>query len=78
MCWPPPSSAAQDELFGEHPGPITTSSSSSSQKNLCLIEFYTSSWKRKPHQVIISRNDVSESQFNLVLNIELQQIIDGD
>ncbi|AQK60401.1 Serine/threonine-protein phosphatase BSL1 [Zea mays] len=23
-------------------------------------------------------NDVSESQFNLVLNIELQQIIDGD
>ncbi|AQK40319.1 NO-associated protein 1 chloroplastic/mitochondrial [Zea mays] len=46
--------------------------------NLCLIEFYTSSWKRKPHQVIISRNDVSESQFNLVLNIELQQIIDGD
>ncbi|AQL04429.1 Vacuolar protein sorting-associated protein 9A [Zea mays] len=47
-------------------------------QNLCLIEFYTSSWKRKPHQVIISRNDVSESQFNLVLNIELQQIIDRD
>ncbi|ONM01076.1 NO-associated protein 1 chloroplastic/mitochondrial [Zea mays] len=46
--------------------------------NMCLIEFYTSSWKRKPHQVIIFRNDVSESQFNLVLNIELQQIIDGD
>jgi hypothetical protein len=35
MCWPPPSSsAAQDELFGERPGPITTSSSSSSQKVL--------------------------------------------
>jgi hypothetical protein len=27
---------------------------------------------------LIYRNDVSESQFNLVLNIELQQIIDGD
>uniref|UniRef100_A0A804Q6B5 Folylpoly-gamma-glutamate synthetase n=1 Tax=Zea mays TaxID=4577 RepID=A0A804Q6B5_MAIZE len=34
--------------------------------------------KRKPDQVIISRDDVSESQFNQVLNIELQQIIDGD
>jgi hypothetical protein len=27
---------------------------------------------------LIYRNDVSENQFNLVLNIELQQIIDGD
>ncbi|AQK41616.1 Ras-related protein RABH1b [Zea mays] len=34
--------------------------------------------KRKADQVIISRDDVSESQFNQVLIIGLQQIIGGD
>ncbi|AQK89302.1 putative argonaute family protein isoform X1 [Zea mays] len=43
----------------------------------CLIDFYTSSGKRKPDQVIIFRDGVSESQFNQVLNIELQQIIEA-
>ncbi|KAL5667290.1 hypothetical protein ACJX0J_019511, partial [Zea mays] len=43
----------------------------------CLIDFYTSSRKRKPDQVIIFRDGVSESQFNQVLNIELQQIIEA-
>eukprot|EP00262_Sarcandra_glabra_P005111 TRINITY_DN16421_c0_g1_i1.p1 TRINITY_DN16421_c0_g1~~TRINITY_DN16421_c0_g1_i1.p1 ORF type:complete len:914 (+),score=151.93 TRINITY_DN16421_c0_g1_i1:78-2819(+) len=42
-----------------------------------LLEFYTSSQKRKPDQIIIFRDGVSESQFNQVLNIELDQIIEA-
>uniref|UniRef100_A0A0D9W242 Piwi domain-containing protein n=1 Tax=Leersia perrieri TaxID=77586 RepID=A0A0D9W242_9ORYZ len=42
-----------------------------------LIDFYTSSGKRKPDQVIIFRDGVSESQFTQVINIELDQIIEG-
>ncbi|XP_038986924.1 protein argonaute 4B-like isoform X2 [Phoenix dactylifera] len=42
-----------------------------------LIDFYTSSAKRKPEQIIIFRDGVSESQFNQVLNIELDQIIEA-
>ena len=32
-----------------------------------LLDFYTSSGKRKPDQIIIFRDGVSESQFNQVL-----------
>ncbi|KAL9275439.1 argonaute 4B-like protein [Drosera capensis] len=42
-----------------------------------LLDFYTSSGKRKPEQIIIFRDGVSESQFNQVLNIELDQIIEA-
>ncbi|CAM0944016.1 unnamed protein product [Alopecurus aequalis] len=42
-----------------------------------LIDFYTSSGKRKPEQVIIFRDGVSESQFTQVINIELEQIIEA-
>lgn len=42
-----------------------------------LIDFYMSSGKRKPEQIIIFRDGVSESQFNQVLNIELDQIIEA-
>ncbi|XP_074285545.1 protein argonaute 4-like [Silene latifolia] len=42
-----------------------------------LIDFYTSSQKRKPENIIIFRDGVSESQFNQVLNIELDQIIEA-
>ncbi|KAI3948524.1 hypothetical protein MKW98_019274, partial [Papaver atlanticum] len=42
-----------------------------------LLDFYTSSKKRKPEQIIIFRDGVSESQFNQVLNIELDQIIEA-
>ncbi|KAL2557292.1 Protein argonaute 4 [Forsythia ovata] len=42
-----------------------------------LLDFYVSSGKRKPDQIIIFRDGVSESQFNQVLNIELNQIIEG-
>uniref|UniRef100_A0A8R7RDL5 Protein argonaute 4B n=1 Tax=Triticum urartu TaxID=4572 RepID=A0A8R7RDL5_TRIUA len=42
-----------------------------------LIDFYTSSGKRKPDQVIIFRDGVSESQFTQVINIELEQIIEA-
>ncbi|XP_073272774.1 protein argonaute 4-like [Primulina huaijiensis] len=42
-----------------------------------LLDFYTSSGKRKPDQIIIFRDGVSESQFNQVLNIELNQIIEA-
>jgi len=43
----------------------------------CLIDFYTSSGKRKPDQIIIFRDGVSESQFSQVLNIELDKIIEA-
>ncbi|PIA48671.1 hypothetical protein AQUCO_01400922v1 [Aquilegia coerulea] len=42
-----------------------------------LMDFYTSSNKRKPDQIVIFRDGVSESQFNQVLNIELDQIIEA-
>uniref|UniRef100_A0A1J3FU44 Protein argonaute 4 n=1 Tax=Noccaea caerulescens TaxID=107243 RepID=A0A1J3FU44_NOCCA len=42
-----------------------------------LIDFYTSSGGRKPQHIIIFRDGVSESQFNQVLNIELDQIIEA-
>lgn len=40
-----------------------------------LVDFYKTSGNRKPKQIIIFRDGVSESQFNQVLNIELEQII---
>ncbi|KAK9154537.1 hypothetical protein Sjap_002017 [Stephania japonica] len=42
-----------------------------------LLDFYTSSGKRKPDQIVIFRDGVSESQFSQVLNIELDQIIEA-
>ncbi|KAE8691101.1 Protein argonaute 16 [Hibiscus syriacus] len=42
-----------------------------------LLDFYNSLGKRKPDQIIIFRDGVSESQFNLVLNIELDQVIEA-
>ncbi|AQK89077.1 argonaute104 [Zea mays] len=42
-----------------------------------LIDFYTSSGKRKPEHIIIFRDGVSESQFTQVINIELDQIIEA-
>ncbi|KAL9402948.1 hypothetical protein Peur_006797 [Populus x canadensis] len=42
-----------------------------------LLDFYSSSGKRKPDQIIIFRDGVSESQFIQVLNIELEQIIEA-
>nr|XP_010943243.1 protein argonaute 16 [Elaeis guineensis]XP_029116515.1 protein argonaute 16 [Elaeis guineensis] len=40
-----------------------------------LVDFYQTSGCRKPSQIIIFRDGVSESQFSQVLNIELDQII---
>ncbi|KAL5100419.1 hypothetical protein RYX36_004746 [Vicia faba] len=42
-----------------------------------LIDFYNSSRGRKPDNIIIFRDGVSESQFNQVLNIELGNIIEA-
>ncbi|KAM3397998.1 protein argonaute 4-like [Capsicum galapagoense] len=42
-----------------------------------LLDFYVSSGKRKPEHIIIFRDGVSESQFNQVLNVELDQIIEA-
>ncbi|XP_057981140.1 protein argonaute 4B-like, partial [Malania oleifera] len=42
-----------------------------------LVDFYLSSGQRKPEQIIIFRDGVSESQFNQVLNVELDQIIEA-
>ncbi|XP_073002838.1 protein argonaute 16-like [Typha latifolia] len=39
-----------------------------------LVDFYQTSGTRKPSQIIIFRDGVSESQFSQVLNIELDQI----
>ncbi|KAL1221220.1 Protein argonaute 6 [Cardamine amara subsp. amara] len=43
--------------------------------NELFQEFYMTSQKRKPKQIIIFRDGVSETQFNQVLNIEVNQII---
>ncbi|PRQ52668.1 putative post-transcriptional gene silencing PAZ-Argonaute family [Rosa chinensis] len=40
-----------------------------------LLDFYNTSKGRKPTQIIVFRDGVSESQFNQVLNIELDQIV---
>ncbi|WOG90709.1 hypothetical protein DCAR_0309953 [Daucus carota subsp. sativus] len=40
-----------------------------------LVDFCTSSGGRRPDQIIIFRDGVSESQFDKVLNVELNQII---
>ncbi|XVF21051.1 hypothetical protein REPUB_Repub12eG0057000 [Reevesia pubescens] len=40
-----------------------------------LVDFYQTSNHCKPKQIIVFRDGVSESQFNQVLNIELEQII---
>ncbi|XP_015881205.3 protein argonaute 16 [Ziziphus jujuba] len=40
-----------------------------------LMDFYRTSNQRKPTQIIVFRDGVSESQFNQVLNVELDQII---
>ncbi|KAI3723141.1 hypothetical protein L2E82_34527 [Cichorium intybus] len=42
-----------------------------------LDDFYLSTPKLKPMNIIIFRDGVSESQFNQVLNIELNQIIEA-
>ncbi|RHN51302.1 putative post-transcriptional gene silencing PAZ-Argonaute family protein [Medicago truncatula] len=42
-----------------------------------LVDFYNSSGQRKPANIIIFRDGVSESQFNQVLNVELGQIIEA-
>ncbi|XP_004298218.1 PREDICTED: protein argonaute 4A-like [Fragaria vesca subsp. vesca] len=43
--------------------------------NELLLDFYNTSNHRKPEQIIIFRDGVSESEFNQVLNLELDQII---
>nr|VDD33029.1 unnamed protein product [Brassica oleracea] len=40
-----------------------------------LFDFYTSSGNRRPEHIIIFRDGVSESKFNQVLNIELDQMM---
>ncbi|KAI4363779.1 hypothetical protein MLD38_019952 [Melastoma candidum] len=40
-----------------------------------LMDFYLSCNGRKPTQIIVFRDGVSESQFNQVLNIEIKQIV---
>lgn len=42
-----------------------------------LKDFYSSSKNVKPEHIIIFRDGVSESQFNQVINIELNQIIEA-
>ncbi|XP_071686025.1 protein argonaute 4-like isoform X2 [Rutidosis leptorrhynchoides] len=42
-----------------------------------LLDYYVTSAQRKPEQIIIFRDGVSESQFSQVLNIELDQIIEA-
>ncbi|CAK7349045.1 unnamed protein product [Dovyalis caffra] len=40
-----------------------------------LVDFFRTSKGHKPKQIIVFRDGISESQFNQVLNIELEQII---
>ncbi|KAJ6864167.1 hypothetical protein NC651_034873 [Populus alba x Populus x berolinensis] len=48
-----------------------------SQSPKVEMNYYKSSGQTKPAQIIIFRDGVSESQFNQVLNIELDQIIEA-
>ncbi|CAN8247740.1 unnamed protein product [Cochlearia groenlandica] len=59
-----------DSLFQ----PVENTKGDNGIMNELLVEFYKTS-KRKPKQIIIFRDGVSESQFNQVLNIEVDQII---
>ncbi|KAG2273588.1 hypothetical protein Bca52824_056143 [Brassica carinata] len=43
--------------------------------NELFVEFFKTSYARKPKQIIMFRDGVSESQFNQVLNIVVDQII---
>ncbi|XP_019158172.1 PREDICTED: protein argonaute 4-like [Ipomoea nil] len=61
-----------DNLF--KPGPDKTDDGIMRE---LLLDFYFSTQKMKPKQIIIFRDGVSESQFNQVLNIELDQIIEA-
>ncbi|KAI3454374.1 hypothetical protein Pfo_011037 [Paulownia fortunei] len=40
-----------------------------------LLEFYASSGQKKPAQIIIFRNGLSTSQFDQILNVEMDQIL---
>nr|AGS47795.1 argonaute 8 [Salvia miltiorrhiza] len=65
----PPRSEMIDSLFK----PVSETEDAGIFREL-LDDFYKSSGRR-PEQIIIFRDGVSESQFNQVLNVELEQII---
>ncbi|PIA48666.1 hypothetical protein AQUCO_01400920v1 [Aquilegia coerulea] len=68
--------SARDEMIKSLFKPVSDTVDEGIMQEL-LLDFYVSSGKRKPDNVVIFRDGVSESQFNQVLNIELDQIIEA-
>ncbi|KAF5187030.1 argonaute 4B [Thalictrum thalictroides] len=68
--------SARDEMIKSLFKPVSDTVDEGIMQEL-LLDFYISSGKRKPDNVVIFRDGVSESQFNQVLNIELDQIIEA-
>ncbi|KAK6928957.1 Protein argonaute, N-terminal, partial [Dillenia turbinata] len=62
-----------DDLFKPEPN---TNKDDGIMREL-LLEFYGSTRGRKPENIIIFRDGVSESQFNQVLNLELDSIMEA-
>ncbi|XP_048137588.1 protein argonaute 16-like [Rhodamnia argentea] len=81
-CWPlisryrasVRSQSPREEMIDALYKPVADKSDDGIMREL-LFDFYLSSNGRKPTQIIVFRDGVSESQFNQVLNIELKQII---
>ncbi|KAJ1431556.1 Ribonuclease H-like superfamily [Sesbania bispinosa] len=81
-CWPQisryraavPTQSSKVEMIASLFKPVSDTEDEGIIREL-LMDFYITSGKRKPENIIIFRNGVSETQFNQVLNIELDEII---
>ncbi|KAG0495504.1 hypothetical protein HPP92_000195 [Vanilla planifolia] len=66
--------SAKVEMLDSLYKPLTNGLDDGMMRDL-LLDFYESAGGRKPAQIVIFRDGISESQFNQVLNIELDQVI---
>ncbi|XP_021837831.1 protein argonaute 4 [Spinacia oleracea] len=85
-CWPSlaryrasvrsqsPKTEMIDSLFKPPPG---NAEKDEGMIRELLVDFYSSSGKVKPSQIIIFRDGVSESEFKQVLNVEFHQILEA-
>ncbi|KAI4332860.1 hypothetical protein L6164_017736 [Bauhinia variegata] len=65
------------EMIGNLFKPVSDSTVDNGIFKELLLDFYETSQHRKPEHIIIFRDGVSESQFNQILNLELNQIIEA-
>lgn len=66
--------SAKQEMIDSLYKPLSDGNDDGMMRDL-FLDFYDSSGGRKPTQIIIFRDGVKESQFNHVINIELDQVI---